>query len=58
MKFKWELISGSENTQQHTYRSKVIGGWALKTVILDEDFGSACSVTFIPDQNHEWKVDY
>lgn len=56
MKFEWEKISGKDNSQNKTFRSKVVGGWIVKIMFIDEDFGVGVSSIFIPDHNHEWNV--
>lgn len=58
MKFEWEKISG-EN-EPWTLRAKVFGGWIVHT--SNESYGqSECSLSesmvFIPDPNHEWKIE-
>ncbi len=41
-----------------TYRLKVFGGWVVKEV--SEGFGDnadSISICFVPDPNHEWKLE-
>jgi hypothetical protein len=64
-KFKWERIFTSHNALfggTNTSRAKVLGGW----LINNQTYTNSCingerniceSMCFVPDQNHEWKVD-
>ena len=44
-KHYWEKID------ECTHRMKVFGGWVVQV-----NFGDSTSVTFVPDQNHHWKL--
>jgi hypothetical protein len=57
MKFEWTILLGNNNTQNKTVRCKVLGGWIVRSIFVDEDFGVSQSMVFIPDANHEWVVD-
>ena len=47
-----EIILGTVGSFPEQWRSKVIGGW------LFFDYGFTKTVTFIPDPNHEWQIEY
>lgn len=48
---KWEDIkgTGSNYATRRISRAKVFGGWLVSS--------EGGSLTFIPDPNHEWKLD-
>ncbi|MBA2864452.1 hypothetical protein [Methanococcus maripaludis] len=50
----WQLINSGMN--QSTHRLNVIGGWLVKYEYLDEQ-GSVCSMAFVADPDHEWKIE-
>ncbi len=53
MKFEWEKIN--DDISEMTHRSKVIGGWIVKSWECGDS--SSISMVFIPDQNHEWTIE-
>lgn len=66
MKFEWEKISeiySSNVGGQNTHRAKVFGGWIVSVDIYTDvlkrgnERNIASSCTFVPDPNHEWKID-
>jgi len=58
MKFQWELIdNGSQGANlSETTRLKVFGGWIVNHLMYFNDCLSESSC-FVPDKNHEWKID-
>lgn len=65
MKFEWEQIKihrGDDSTIS-ICRVKVIGGWVFNTSTVqkkpgrDEWVATSESNVFIPDPNHEWKIE-
>lgn len=63
MKFDWQIIHERRggDVSDVTLRGKVIGGWLIKSVYVDES--SSCkpirehALTFVPDPNHEWEIN-
>lgn len=56
MEFKWERIYGDSHSSSKTFRAKVFGGWIVRSITIDYDFGKEYSSTFIPDKDHEWVI--
>lgn len=54
MKFEWEPIY--QVPTGGTARGKVPGGWIVNS-LLGSDKGVALTSVFVPDPNHEWKLD-
>ncbi len=52
--FKWELIDNCQH--EGTSRAKVPGGWIV-VHWFDENGTSSESMVFVPDINHEWKIN-
>jgi len=50
-RFEWELLKRINSPYASTYRAKVPGGW----IVLH--WSETKSMVFIPDPNHEWKVN-
>jgi hypothetical protein len=46
---EWERINEENEDSWGEYRSPVLGGWIFRR--------GAMGVTFIPDPNHEWKIE-
>ncbi len=60
MKFDWEKIKyvGTPNEFDLTNRAKVFGGWLVRTIYHDSNKNVRTdSLVFIPDANHDWKID-
>lgn len=57
IKFGWEKLDFIEKCQIRTWRSKVIGGWLVRSESWDECTGQAESMVFISDPNWEWEID-
>jgi hypothetical protein len=57
MKFEWDLLVGNYQSQNKTVRAKVLGGWIVRSIFVDEDYGVAQAMVFIPDPKHRWKID-
>lgn len=54
--FRWNYLNLDSGENYATYIAKVPTGWLLReTVFNDDDFDLAisCSITHIPDPNHE-----
>ncbi len=51
-----ETIPADRNSQRFVKRLKVIGGWLIETAvnIYDQVF---LTTVFVPDANHEWKIE-
>lgn len=49
----WEEVH--KGVGNGTYRMNVIGGWLVKTETYDVN--DALAMTFVPDPNHEWKLE-
>lgn len=55
----WQVIANG------TERLEVIGGWIVKTVVVNENWikgsgeqlQSSVSMVFVADSNHEWEVE-
>lgn len=47
---KFEIVSGS------CHRLKIFGGWIVETMV-DGEREWSISTIFIPDPNHEWKLE-
>ena len=57
-----------EEIDPETYRAKIFGGWLVKTVhdavtYFGKDqpaewgYQWRSAITFVPDPNHEWKIE-
>lgn len=55
-KLTWEAIKnvGDSIKPQYMARTKVFGGWLVETQNWSVQNGG---LTFIPDPNHEWKLE-
>jgi hypothetical protein len=57
IEWQWELIEEANEGRFQTYRAKLIGGWALLTVIQDMKMKVlSSSQVFIADRDHEWTI--
>jgi hypothetical protein len=57
--FHWEKIDEDIGNKIVTWRSKVFGGWVLKTETWHDNGGCSESSVFIPDLEHKWNLqDY
>ena len=61
MLFEWDDIKNLPSCD--TYRAKVFGGWLVNNVTKYMDArgssaGQSESMVFVPDPDHQWKVDY
>jgi len=59
-RFEWELLKMNNSPYAGTYRAKVPGGWIVlhwSQTRFGENGGTSESMVFIPDPNHEWKVN-
>jgi hypothetical protein len=56
IKFEWEDIIRTSHTASSTHRSKVIGGWLVRTMFNDED-GNSVALQFISDPEHKWEIE-
>lgn len=51
--FDWEVVEEKERIQ--VYKSKVIGGWLVLTVVQETKLKiMSQSTVFLPDRDHEW----
>ena len=50
---KWEKIEQESSTGNHSYRSKVPGGWIVRLVSTGIH-PATISHVFLPDKKHEW----
>jgi hypothetical protein len=58
--FKWEEITSvrCDRVSEVTLRAKVIGGWLVKNVYVDENsLIREHTVNFITDIAHEWEIE-
>jgi len=61
-KLEWEIIERNQTTYGHDLirRAKVHGGWLIESIKHQTErdgVGYGVGLTFIPDPNHEWKID-
>lgn len=52
---KWESIRSYGKLNLTCYRSKVHGGWLVMSIANHTQNDG--NMTFVPDPNHEWKLD-
>ncbi|HLX54708.1 MAG TPA: hypothetical protein VKR58_12235 [Aquella sp.] len=62
MKFEWDIINEFCNWGSSYFyeisRVKVHRGWLVRETRLKKDFSvDFVTMTFVPDWNHEWKID-
>lgn len=60
MKFEWEQIFGftGDKFVRLSARARVIGGWVMHDCIITSKSNiTNQSMVFIPDPNHEWKIE-
>lgn len=55
MKFEWEVLQKGDIAT--ICRAKVHGGWIFNTLTESPTKQLAETSVFIPDPNHEWKIE-
>lgn len=53
--YEWEPIPGKAGYASH--RLWVPGGWIVRSASSRYKYGTSISQTFVPDENHSWKLD-
>lgn len=56
IKFDYEQIHMLEGKETITYRAKVFNGWVVLTIVDPSRAYPSTTMTYIPDENHDWKI--
>lgn len=60
MSIEWEEITDETMPHFETYRSKVPGGWLVRTTEWmrnDSSCAQSEALVFVPDHKHEWGLE-
>ncbi len=52
MKFEWKDID--KKSEGYTQRAEILGGWLVRCFCSDSEH---FALTFIPDPEHNWKIE-